>query len=492
MVRSRVVSVPSPVGGWNTRDPLANMPKEDAVILINFDPKEGYVSLRAGNDPHATGMTGSVDSLAEYNYNDSRHLIAFANLNIWNATNAGAATSLASGFSSNRWQWVNFNAYLIMVNGADTPQTYNGSVIAASTISGPTVTSLKGVHVHKNRVYTWETNSSSFWYGATNAIGGAFSEFPLTRISKKGGALIAMGTLTHDSGSGPDDFAVFLLSSGEAVIYQGSDPGTAASWSLVGIYDIGAPLSERGLCKIGGDLMVITREDYVSLSKVLGKRETIKKTKAVGAIQAAAKSYSSNFGWQAVLYPAGSKAIFNVPNSSNEYVQHVMNTTTGAWCKYTGMNARCWVVFNNELYFGGASGVVYKADTGYSDNSAAINGDALTAWNNFSVANNKQVTAFRNLLTVTASSITVSTEIGSDFNTPNTTYTSFAASGATVTPWDTSPWGSAWSSENYVYDEWQSDNTEGRYIAQRLKVSSGVAGADWVSTDYVVQEGGLI
>lgn len=492
MARSRVVTVQSPVGGWNTRDPLANMPKEDAVILTNWFPSVGSVTLRKGHASHATGMTGNVESLAEYSYNATRHLIAFANQEIWNATSSGAATSLASGFSNNRWQWVNFNAYLIMVNGEDTPQTYNGTVVAASTISGPTVTSLSGIHVHKNRVYTWETNSSSFWYGATNAIGGAFSEFPLTRISKKGGYLVAMGTITHDAGSGPDDFAVFLMSSGEAVVYQGSDPGAADSWALVGIYDIGAPVSARGACKIGGDLMVITREDYVSLSQVLGKRETIKRTKAVGALQSAVKSYGSLFGWQSVLYPAGSMAIFNVPKSSNEFDQHVMNTTTGAWCKFSGMNARCWCVFNNELYLGGSGGVVYKADTGYSDNSAAINGDALPAWNNFGVANNKQITAFRDMMTVSASSISISTEVGSDFSTPNTSYVNFAADGAVSTPWDTSPWGSPWSSESYVYDNWQSDDTEGRYFAKRMKVSSGVAGADWVSTDYVVQKGGLI
>lgn len=490
VARSRIVTVQAPVGGWNTRDPLANMPKEDAVILTNWFPGVGTVTLRNGHSSYATGMTGSVESLAEYNYNASRKLIAFANNNIWDASSAGAASSLASGYTNNRWQWVNFNGYLIMVNGADTPQTYDGSVIAASTISGPTVTSLTGIHVHKSRAYVWETDDSSFWYGATNAIGGAFTEFPLTRISKKGGTLVAMGTITHDSGSGPDDFAVFVMSSGEAIVYQGSDPGSANDWSLVGIYDIGAPLSVRSLCKVGGDLMITTREDYIPLSQVIGKRELVKKSKAVGALQTAVRSYASNFGWQAILYPAGSMAIFNVPQSSSEFVQHVLNTTTGAWCKFSGMSARCWCVYNNELYFGGASGVVYKADTGYSDNGAAINADALPAWNNFGTMNNKQITAYRDLISVNVSSINVSCEVGSDFNEPNATYVETTES-PSATPWG-SPWGSPWSASDYVVEDWKSADEEGRFFSKRTKVSTGTSGADWIATDYVVQKGGFI
>jgi hypothetical protein len=467
------------------------MPKEDAVILTNWEPKETSVQLRKGHASHATGMGGVVETLAEYNSGSYRKLIACANGNIWNASAAGAASSLSSGYTNNRWQWVNFNAYLIMVNGADTPVTFDGNAtIAASTISGPTVAQLVGIHAHKSRVYTWENSSSSYWYGATNAIGGAFTQFPLTRISKKGGILVAMGTITHDSGSGPDDFAVFIMSSGEAIVYQGGDPGTAADWSLVGIYDIAAPLSVRGIAKIGGDLVVITREDYMFLSQEIGKRETRKRTKAVGALQSDVRSYGANYGWQAITHPSSSKAIFNIPRSGGEYDQHVLNTVTGAWCKYTGIPAICWGLYNNELYFGAAGGIVYKADTGTTDNNTAINADALPAWTMFGTANNKQLTAYRNLMTIGLDSLTVSTSVGIDFATPNTTYTE-TVDAPTATPWG-SPWGSPWSQDDVVYNDWKSDNAFGRYFAQRVKISTGTTAVEWHSSDYVFQIGGLI
>lgn len=489
--RSRVVVKPAPTGGWNTRDPQSDMPPEDAVVLTNWEPKDGSVAMRNGFTSHATGMGGTVDTLAEYNSGSNRKLIAAANGEIWNASGSGAASSLSSGYTSNRWQWVNFNAYLIMVNGADTPITFDGvTTIAASTISGPTPSSLVGIHAHKARVYVWENNSSSFWYGATNAVGGAFTQFPLTRISRKGGSIVAMGTITNDGGSGPDDFAVFLLSSGEAIVYQGSDPGSADSWSLVGIYDIGAPLSPRGVAKLGGDLVVITREDYVFLSREIGKREIAKRTKVVNAIRQSAKSYGANFGWQAIVFPPSGKAIFNVPRSGNEFEQHVLNTTTGAWCKYSGINARCWGMYNNELYFGGSGGVVYKADTGNSDNNTAINADAIPAWDTFGIANNKQVTAYRNLMTVSLDTVNVQTAMGVDFALPNTTYVGTSGT-SNQTPWG-SPWGSPWSQEEIVFNDWKSDNSVGRYFSQRVKVSTGSAGVEWLSTDYVFQIGGVI
>jgi len=490
-VRASVKTLISPIGGWNTRDSISDMPKEDAVILTNWEPKESSVQLRKGHESHATGMGGNVETLAEYSSGSNRKLIACANGQIWNASSSGAASSLSSGYSGNRWQWVNFGTYLIMVNGVDTPITFDGtSTVANSTISGPTVTNLIGIHAHKSRVYVWEANSSSFWYGATNAVGGAFTEFPLTRISRKGGTLVCVGTITHDSGSGPDDFIVFAMSSGDAIVYQGSDPGSADSWSLVGIYDIAPPVGVRGITKIGADLVIITREDYMFLSQEMGKRELRKRTKAVGALQLAVSSYGSNFGWQALLHPSGSKAIFNIPRSGEEYDQHVLNTVTGAWCKYAGLPAVCWGLYNNELYFGSTDGVVYKADTGTSDNNSAIQADALPAWSTFGNSNNKQLTAYRNLMTIGLNSLNVSTSVGIDFTNPNTTYTDTVDTPA-ATPWG-SPWGSPWSQSSVVYNDWKSENSFGRYFSQRVKISTGTTPVEWHSTDYVFQIGGLI
>lgn len=492
-LRGKIVSVSAPIGGWNTRDSKDKMPPEDAIILTNWFPDVGYVRLRNGRSSHATGMTGAVETIAEYHSGANRHLLAAANGNIWNATSAGVASSLASGFSSNRWQWANFNGSIGFVNGSDAPQVYDGSAVTAMTVSGVGLSgsNLIGINAFKSRTYFWEANSQDFWYSATNALGGALVKFPLSRVSQFGGNLTCMATWTMDGGSGPDDYAVFIMSSGDVIVYQGSDPGSADDWSLVGIYRIGSPLSIRSAIKVGGDLLIITRDDYVFLSKVLKEGASYKKSKAVGALQTAVNSYGSNFGWQAMLYPKGSMVVFNVPTNSSRSEQHVLNIKTGAWAKFTGWNTRCFGCFNDSLYFGG-TGVIYKADTGTADGDTAISGDALTAWNRFGTPRVKQMTAVRNLMETDGDTVGTSTQVGADFNEPNTTYTT-TTSVTAGTQWDDADWDTSdWPNEFSVSNEWKSVAAIGHIFSQRVKVSTGTQSVRWNSSDYIIQPGGFV
>lgn len=490
--RAVPVVIPAPVGGWNTRDAKADMPQEDATTMTNWFPDVGNVVLRGGYSSHATGMTGNVETIAEYQSGTTRKMLAGANSNLWDATSAGAAASLASGFTSDRWQWANMNGTMGLVNGADAPQVYDGATVAAMTISGSglTATTLDGVFVFKSRSYFWSSSTQDFWYSATNALGGALTKFPLSRVSQFGGNLTLITSFSTDSGSGADDFIVFVMSSGDAIVYQGSDPGTAADWSLSGIFRIGAPLSIRSAVKVGGDSRIITRDDYVSLSEMFhGDRATRKRSKAVGALRSAVTSYGSNWGWQAIVYPRGRMLIFNIPSTNTIFEQHVQNTSTGAWCKFTGMNAHCFGMYNDSLYFGGA-GVIYKADDGYSDNNSAINGDAQTAWSLLRSPTNKQITAVQNQLETNVSTVNIGVATGTDFLDPNLSVTE-TTDAPNTTPWG-SAWGSAWGSSFASITKWNSANAFGRYFAQRVKVSTGTAGIKWNSTTYLVQPGGII
>jgi hypothetical protein len=54
------------------------------------------------------------------------------------------------------------------------------------------------------------------------------------------------------------------------------------------------------------------------------------------------------------MYPKAGWLLINVPVANNTtYHQYVVNTITGAACKFTGMNASTWGMYNNNLYFGG-------------------------------------------------------------------------------------------------------------------------------------------
>ena len=50
-------SMAAPIGGWNNRDSLAEMPPLDAVELVNFWPTPTDVQLRKGWTKYSTGIT---------------------------------------------------------------------------------------------------------------------------------------------------------------------------------------------------------------------------------------------------------------------------------------------------------------------------------------------------------------------------------------------------------------------------------------------------
>ncbi|MBL4680859.1 MAG: hypothetical protein JKY88_09070 [Pseudomonadales bacterium] len=479
------ISVPAPMGGWNTRDGLDMMPPEDAVLLDNWIPGTSDVAVRSGYASHATGMgSGNVDTLAEYHTGTTRNLIACANGNIYDAT--GAPSSLGSGFSSNQWQVANFNGSLFLVNGTDAPQDYDGTTLSATawTGSGLTISDLVGLNVFKTRLYFWEEDSQDFWYAAPAGVTGTLTKFPLSRVGNFGGNLITMGTWTHDGGSGVDDHAVFIMSSGDVIVYQGSDPGDAADWSLVGVYRIGVPLGVRGVAKVGGDLMIMTTDDYVSLSQVLVTGQLGSASKLSGAVVAASDN-SSLFGWQVIIDRKKELLLFNVPVSATEFDQHVINVLTGAAGRLKDIPARCWTSFNGDLYFGSTDGAIYKM-TGSTDAGASVNADGRASWTSFGTPTRKRVTAARPILSSTGL-VDYAFGIGSDFADALT------PAPATVTPvsspWDISPWDtSPWSAEFVVGVGWIVASANGQTISPRLKISTKEP-VSWLRTDYRIESG---
>ena len=500
-----VKSRPPPVGGWNARDSLADMPPTDAVLLDNWFPEQGKVSVRGGHTSHATGVgSGNVEFIMEYHSGTSRKMLAAGGGSIYDATNTGAATSKASGFSSNRWQGVNFNGRLGMVNGTDAVQIYDGSTVSAMTISGSglTTANLIGINVFKSRTYFWEDNSQDFWYSAVNALGGALTKFPLSRVGQFGGNLIAMGTWTLDGGAGVDDLAVFVMSSGEIVIYEGSNPGDAADWNKKGIFRVGAPLAVRGVVKFGGDLIVMSKDGYLPLSRVISLGQ-LNRTGAIsdkisGAVIEAATNFSANFGWQAILYPRGSMMLFNVPRSATVFEQHVVNTVTGAWCRFTGMNAHAWGLFNDRIYFGAGDGVVHLADDSKADAGSDITADVETAFDYMdSPGILKHVTALGPVLGGSGD-LAMSLSVQADFQESTSQSLSYTLTtgAASEELWEdiTDLWEAStieFVAADRVARKWFSAKGNGYAIGIRMKVT-GQQSANWFSTNYMMSPGGLI
>lgn len=380
-------TVPAPVGGWDTVSPLANMPENSAISLDNWFPQPGYVEVRRGHTSHATGMgSGVVETLMTYAGTTSltSRLFACTGGKIYNATSTGAASSSVTGLTNNRWQWVNISTsagkYLWCCNGADQPRYYNGSTwaVPALTITTYADTDVVNVIVHKRRIWMVFKNSLVIGYLPVDSIAGTVTNFDLGPIFTRGGYIMAAATWTIDGGDGSDDKLVIISSEGQVAVYIGTDPASSTTWGLEGVYNIGSPIGRRCFTRVGGDVALVNIDGVLSLSKALGTDRGATPQIAITArinqaMNDAARLYRSNFGWELTPYAKGTMALLNVPiREGAEQHQYVMNTLTGAWCRFIGMNANTWAVYDNNLYFGSNAGVVYKADTGPSDNGTDI------------------------------------------------------------------------------------------------------------------------
>lgn len=421
--------MPAPTGGWDAKSPISSMPEDRAIVLDNLFPEQGYVRVRRGHQIHAGGMgSGAVQSLMVYNglTAASSKLFAATNSAIYDVTASGNATiTTVTGTANNRWQSVNFTTsgghFLFCVNGADDPRTYNGSAWATPSITGITATDIINVNAHKGRLWFILKDSLTAAYLGTSAVSGAASTFPLGNIMDKGGYLVAMGTWTSDGGNGPDDFAVFISSRGQAAVYQGTDPASADTWSLVGRYDLGAPLGYRCLTKVAGDLAYLSIDGVLPFSLAKGTDRGAAAAVAIttninNAMNTAARSYSGNFGWELCPYPKGTAAILNVPISEGDTQnQYVMNTLNGAWCRFTGQNANCWAVFNDNLYFGGNTGFVCQADKTALDITTPIDAEGQGAYSYYGTKGTvKQFKLLQPIITTDASA-RASVGISTDF-----------------------------------------------------------------------------
>lgn len=499
--RSLTESVPAPIGGLNTEDGLADMPKLDAVKMDNFFPRTIDVMLRKGYSEHVTGITGNVETLMQYATGTARKMFAAANTAIYDVSSSGTVgAAVLTGQTNARWQHINTGTsggqFLMMVNGEDTPVNYNGSTWQTTpAITGVTSSTLIHINEFKERIFLIEANTMNAWYLPVSSIGGAASKLDFSSLFSLGGHLMAMGNWTIDGGSGADDYAVWVTSEGEVAVYAGTDPSSSTTWGLVGIYRIGKPIGRRCMIKLGGDLCIITYDGIVKLSAVIRDKDNKNNTlsnKIRSALSAHAFNHGDNFGWSIIQFPAVNMLIVNVPiveNSNSE--QYVMNTITGAWGHFTDIDAFCFELFNEHIYFGG-NGVVYKLWDTTSDVGFNIDGDIQQAWSYFGRKGQlKKWNMVRPILStdgVIYPVIAINVDYDDTAPTSTPTFTTLPGSPWNTSPWDTSPW----TRSTGIQKSWQSVTGLGYVGSMRMKVSSNNPQIYWTSTDHIFEGAGYL
>lgn len=504
---SSSVSLPSPVGGWNARDSLASMEAKDAAVMQNWFPLTTECMLRKGYTRYATGISGQVESLITYFGGTAEKMFAVASGNFYNVTSAGAVgAAVVSGKTNSRWNYTNISTsggnFLMSANGTDKPLLYNGTtwtvIDGASTpaITGVTTTLLNNPIVFKNRMWFTEANSLRVWYLPTSSIGGAAASLDFSSIAQKGGYVVCHMTWTIDAGTGVDDYYVAVTSQGEIIIYQGTDPSSASTFALKGVWSLGSPVGNRCLYKLAGDLIYISQDGLVPLGGALQSSRVNPRValtdKIQFAVSSAVSSYASNFGWSLLYYAPENMLILNVPVSEGTLQeQYVMNTISKSWCKFTGWEANCWELFQDSPYFGG-NGFVGKAWDGFVDNVSNINGNCIQAFSTYGNPGNRKFWKMARPIFRSNGSPSVYSSMNVDFDLSTST-SPLSFTPITTGTWDTGLWDVAmWGGDFTITQNWQGISGVGYYGAPQMQVSSQGIDVRWVSTDIVYEAGSIL
>lgn len=506
---THVKSIPAPVGGWNARDPLAAMKPMDAVQLDNWFPRVADCTIRGGEQDHVTGFALRPKTIMQYTPPTALNkLFASTDAGVYDVTSPGAVGAAVVACTEGYWNWTQMGVsgghYLMLFNGQDNPLYFDGAAwisitgVSVPAITGLTTNTIISAAVYKRRLFLIQENKLSFWYLAADAVGGVAAEFLLGPLAQRGGYLMAISNWSFDGGDGPDDYAAFVTSEGEVIIFTGSNPADSTAWSLVGVYFVGKPIGRKCLKKYGGDLIVITEFGAFPLSKILLSATVDYKlaltNKIEGAFNTAARTYGANQGWMATILPNQSAFIFNIPKTANgtTAVQYVMNTTTKSWCQFTGWNASAFEVFNSELYFADSTRIA-KAWTTRADHGTNIVAEAETAYNNFgSQSQLKKWGLYRPMLLVDGP-ITYSIGLSVDFQR-EVALSTVTASGVSGATWDVSLWDvGLWAAGLEIRSDWRTPAAfEGYWAAGLLNVSTNSLEVQWVSQDYTYEFGGVI
>lgn len=486
-------SIPASVKGWDAISSVANMPPDHAIQLDNFIPRPGYLEIRRGTRL-ASGVvktTGTpVETLMAYNSpnTSATKLFAVGGGDFYDVTTTTATVTTVTGRSNSRWQHVNFTnssdvTYLIAVNGSDPAVIYNGSAWSNLSVTGVSSSTFAHVNAWKNRLWFVQTNSTVVWYLGAGAIAGTATSFDLGPLMTQGGFINAIATWTVDTKQNVDEYIAFITSKGQVFVYQGTDPTTANTFALIGVYNMGSPIGRRCFLRISGNLWIITQDGVIPMTEMLAIDRSDAPRVALtsmimNAMNQAVQNYAGNFGWQFISYPRGTLAVLNIPLTENsDAMQFVMNTITGAWGRFLNIDAQCWELFNDMLYFGSIDGRVYKYDVGSGDYTGdeelGIVATVQTAFNYFQTRGwKKRFTAIRPIITTDGTTVLPGVGLNVDFGTDGQVSTPSVITSNNA-QWDVAQWDvSIWPINSGVVANWTTVDGIGQCASIITKVTT--------------------
>ena len=399
-LQHQTVTLPAPIRGIIEVENWAYTKPGCATILDNWFPTQKGAKLRGGTERWMTlpDPVEVVRSGFEYVSGTVNRMFAATDTRLFDVTFADSPVlqtgvgSIANGNFATAQLANSGGDWLLAVNDlGDYVRRFNGTTWdylntayagVPSRITGP-VTAPPLVQDGKGLTYVWKYRSRLFfiqggsmnaWCLPLNAVGGELIYIPLSGAARKGGSLLFGASWSIDAGDGIDDKNCFFTDQGEVLVFTGTDPTSATNWRQEGRYDISKPLGKNGHQQLGGDVIVATVDGIVPLSAALQKD--------VSALSLSAITYNIEpmwmreyrtkdaYPWMLAKWDEGDALFVNFPGGKtyNTQTVGVSNLHTGAWARYVGWDAMCFMRLRGSLFFGTQTGQIQQVESsGYDD-----------------------------------------------------------------------------------------------------------------------------
>ena len=494
------LSLSAPVGGLNAIDPLQNMPATDSVVLDNFYPKENAVEIRNGFELYYDDLSDDIKTLFAYQGASDELFCACDDGKIYkiNKDDPVTKTEVKDDLLNAQWQYINFgtpdNRFLVAVNGTDKMQLYNGTDWTDANITGLKVgeaedgASFRDIVNHKSRIWVIRDGFTA-GYLPVQSVQGEIADFELGSLFSKGGQLLKIFTFSISNvNNGSDDYLGFVSTEGEIVIYQGTDPTSSSTWSIVGVYKLSYPVGKRCIANFNGDAFILTNQGIFSVqSLVNGTTLSHPARKINSLIVNFFNLYGITENSSVFFVSEKNRFYVNLLDNDDNAIQLVMNGSTGAWCRYVGMPCFTQAVQGNMIYACHATNI-YLFDYGNNDNGQFIKAKAICAFSNYGSSERKYVTHLRPFIFAKPTKKPkYFIETATDFTIPviNNDITGIWQG---ISFWDLDLWDSAvWSNSEQILNDWVLSGGFGVYIAPALAVCGNFNGFSWSAMDIQYQ-----
>ena len=524
----KAITFPAPVGGWisnrSLATPGARLPDgskvNGAYLLENWFPTSTGVRMRAGSDIFATLGLGDKDVVSMFAYVNGNNRKFFASTAdaLYDITSPASPTNqvlvddlgntivddlgneiiglvsvpvAVSPLAGGNWVSEQFatagGIFLRCVNGADTPLVFDGtswSTSPAITGTGLDPTALSYVWSSHRRLYFVERDSLNAWYLPADAIGGVATKIPLGGVFSRGGSLLFGSSWSLETGgadgAGLSVQTVFVTTEGEVAVYQGTDPASTSTWSLVGVYRIGKPRGAKAHIRAGGDLVIATDIGFLPLSTAVQRDFAALAPAAISyPIEEAWKEavrLRSSGGWACALWPTRQMVMVAPPTPAGSLGElFPANARTGAWGHYTNWNVTCLQLFGDRMFFGSTKGLIVEAEVTGFDQGLPYTAACVPLFDSLKAPLSLKTSLLMKATLKAPAEVIPQMSLQADFvvSLPSSPDAAAVAGGSL---WGTAIWGqSVWGAQTTlnVYGRWQSVGGAGYAIAPATQITSG-------------------